>query len=113
MYDIIFFTETWLHDDVPNSLLVAGAPYQLLRNDRLGRGGGVCVFINNSYSFSQVSIPAQYGSIEICAFDLLYNSQKCRFICVYRSPTYDTFDHVNLLCQCLHFLCDINYPFFW
>ena len=43
--DIICVTETWLHPDVPDSLFCPNG-YNIIRQDRNGRGGGVSFFLS-------------------------------------------------------------------
>jgi len=49
--DIIFLTETWLHDSVKDNI-ISIPKYSVFRNDRVGkRGGGVCAYIYNECNF--------------------------------------------------------------
>lgn len=41
--DIICFTETWLDNSIADSMICIEG-YQLIRNDRNRRGGGICVY---------------------------------------------------------------------
>ena len=54
-HDIIFLTETWLHDNIKDELI--NMPnYKLFRNDRLHkRGGGVCVYVPIACQYSVLS----------------------------------------------------------
>ena len=63
---ILTFSETWLHDQLPNSLIDLGHDYLLFRNDRKWndlsdlnstpkRGGGVCMYIRNNLHSSEVA----------------------------------------------------------
>ena len=50
IFDIIFITESWLHDEVTDGLLDPHSCYVILRKDRkLYRGGGVCIFIKKMF----------------------------------------------------------------
>ena len=44
--DLFFLTETWLNSNIidPNFCPLG---YNIIRNDRIGRGGGVAVIFNN------------------------------------------------------------------
>lgn len=47
-YDIIGVSETWLTPDVCNSVIeIYGC--HLYRNDRVGRGGGVAIYVSDIY----------------------------------------------------------------
>ena len=46
-YDCVFFSESWLNNCLPDSLLDPRAQYAVIRNDRhCGNGGGVCAFVS-------------------------------------------------------------------
>ena len=45
--DLFFLTETWLTPKV-NDAIVCPSQYNIIRNDRLSRGGGVAVLYKNS-----------------------------------------------------------------
>nr|CAH7739801.1 unnamed protein product [Callosobruchus chinensis] len=51
--DIVGVSETWLNSDVPTNLLNV-KNYTFLRKDRVGRGGGVGMYISNNLEFSVV-----------------------------------------------------------
>ena len=53
--DLIFITETWLHADDIIILPKASISYNILRCDRLTRGGGVAVCINSDIPYHNVS----------------------------------------------------------
>ena len=45
--DLVAITESWLRSDIDDSLLSISA-FNLFRKDRVaGRGGGICVYLNN------------------------------------------------------------------
>lgn len=76
---MLFITETWLHCNILDSII--GIPgYSLLRCDRKGRrGGGVCIYISNQYSYHLQEIALLPDDIEaislICSntiYTLLY-----------------------------------------
>ena len=59
---ILTFSETWLHELLPDNQFYLGTQYTLLRNDRKWndannsnlppkKGGGVCMYVNNKLSF--------------------------------------------------------------
>lgn len=48
-FDIFAVTETWLSNSILDSAVkIAG--YDLFRTDRIGRGGGVAVYVNSSFN---------------------------------------------------------------
>jgi len=48
--DCICVTESWLHDEIPDSLLDPKSMYTVMRCDRVGlRGGGVCLFVKKIF----------------------------------------------------------------
>ena len=46
-YDLIFVTETWLWDYIPDSVILSGQPYHLVRRDRGTLGGGVLTAVRS------------------------------------------------------------------
>ncbi|XP_024121111.1 uncharacterized protein LOC112142095 [Oryzias melastigma] len=72
----LLITETWLQHSVPDSAIEL-AGYTALRRDRTAdsgksRGGGVCVYVNNSWCTNTVTIDSQ------CSPDIEYLTVKCR-----------------------------------
>ena len=88
---VMVFTETWLHQDIPDSLIEFEG-FSLIRVDRTdqsgkSRGGGVCLFVNDSWcrnctvrktvctadvellcvSLRPFYLPREFGNIIICA----------------------------------------------
>ena len=53
--DVFAITETWLNSQVPDEILYIPG-YNLIRNDRLSRGGGVAFYIRNNISFKIVNM---------------------------------------------------------
>ena len=52
--DLLFLTETWLNSNVIDSNFCP-LGYNIIRNDRLGRGGGVAVIFKNSLKIIEVT----------------------------------------------------------
>ena len=97
MYDMVFITESWLTNAIPDSLLLNGSKYNILRCDRkFSTGGGVCAFVKSSIYISQVSIPSEYSTVEIVAFDLLGFESKYRIITIYIPPYKGVESHSTL-----------------
>ena len=62
----------------------------LIRCDRINRkGGGVLVFYRRNFQIEIVSVSKNLELQETIIFDLILNTQKIRFLLVYRSPSYD------------------------
>ena len=113
MYDMVFITESWLTNAVPDSLLLNGSKYNVLRFGRkFSTGGGVCAFIKSSIYISQVSIPSEYSTVEIVAFDLLGFEFKYRIITIYIPPYKGKESHgtLSLAVNCLVYLfnCELS-----
>ena len=54
-FDLVFICETWCDNNIPDGLLLYNnIDYSLLQRDRINgnRGGGVCAFIRNVFSFT-------------------------------------------------------------
>ena len=93
-------------------LLYNNIDYSLLRRDRIdgNRGGGICAFIRNVFSFTQVNIRPEFDLHEILCFDVLIDNFKQWFTCVYRPPNVSKQISERLL-RCLDSLCDFDYVF--
>lgn len=84
-YDVICVTESWLKDDIPNSLLDPNHNYNILRTDRrVARGGGVCVFIKTDLDYVGINDNKQSEIIELALFDLVFEQFYYRFAVIYR-----------------------------
>ncbi|KAK9678930.1 hypothetical protein QE152_g40424 [Popillia japonica] len=53
--DFFAITETWLSSDIADQVVGVNG-YQIVRNDRVGRGGGVALYIKNVYRFRVLPI---------------------------------------------------------
>nr|CAH7716352.1 unnamed protein product [Callosobruchus chinensis] len=52
-FDVMCVTETWLNPDLPSdSVSIPG--FTFLRKDRLGRGGGVGIYLRKCLSFERI-----------------------------------------------------------
>ena len=86
-YDIIFVTETWLHSDFPDSLLLPNHVYHIFRKDRGGGYGGVAIFVKNSLKAVFVDLDPVFLSLECIVLDLLVSGYPCiRCVCIYNPP---------------------------
>ena len=90
-FDLIFVTETWLKPCYTNSFITNSSGYDLIRFDRLvERGGGVAVFYKREISskIHQIDINIRDSDkFEILSFDIYYQKQSDRYVCIYLSPT--------------------------
>ena len=90
-YDVIFVTETWLREDIPDALLVQGSNYSVHRCDRIGLGGGVAVFIKSSLKAVPVTLPEIAEGAEFVCLDVfLGGGIGFRFLAVYFPPAATT-----------------------
>ena len=108
-YDVIFVCETWLDENISDgNLLYNHAQYSVLRCDRLTRGGGVCVFIDNQPNFVPIALPQNFTLLEVFCVDIIRARYKHIFIAVYRPQQYDLQCTVNTM-NCLEAICDVAY----
>jgi len=110
----MFLTETWLSDQVKDSI-VNIPNYTIYRNDRKERrGGGVCIYIHNNYMHSELvdcgrprDIEAKWVKIDKFIFCLIYIPPRVQFtlqeeITDYVISNFDKFsnespDYLNIL----------------
>ena len=57
MPGVVAVTETWLNDDVENSVLPMNGEYTIFRKDRENIGGGVALFVRNDISCHPLKSP--------------------------------------------------------
>ena len=91
-FTFVFITETWLKPLYPDSFLVDGNLFCVLRCDRLyDRGGGVCVIYKKSLApkIARIQIDAiNCPGFEIIAFDFHFSKCKfSRYLCTYLPPS--------------------------
>ena len=100
--DLIFITETWLHKDDIFTRPAVFNSFNVLRCDRLNRGGGMATCIRDSISHSLISTLCVHdGTLECLCFDIYLHSSRCvRFILVYRSPS-GSINTINVLVDSL------------
>lgn len=81
--DVMVVVETWLNDSIRDSDLHI-SNYNIVRSDRAGRGGGVCIYFNKNLSYSVIDAS---GNIE--QLWLSFRWHNCRFVVggVYKPPT--------------------------
>lgn len=99
-YDLYIFCETWLTSShVLSSLLCClCSGYHVLRCDRVRKqGGGVIIFIRNSFGYTEVYSESVPDSYEMLAVDILFDCYKVRLIAVYRTPSCSTASNESLV----------------
>ena len=89
---VLCCTETWLAPNVNDSLVaVPGKP--IFRRDRVSRGGGVCIYIDDSLTqYCNIDSKSSYISpdLEIISIDLQKPCLKhMKICCIYRPPRGD------------------------
>jgi len=94
-FDVILLTETWLCNDIPNSMLDPFCKYSIFCCDRHTTGaeserrggGGVCILVAKPIQCVMVvDTHSKYPSHELCCVDLIDKTQKYRLFVVYRKP---------------------------
>ena len=85
MLDIICISETWLHNNISDSIIINGRSYSIHGCDRSdGRlGGGVCIITSDKLLCSVVEVPKRFNDIEVCCIDITLENTTQRYICVY------------------------------
>ncbi len=90
-YDIVAVTETWLGNEVPDTMVCSVADYLIFRKDRRGRvGGGVCFFIRKNLNPVLVPLDDQFTDLELLAVDLVQDKVRIRLLLLYRPPDTST-----------------------
>ena len=115
---IILLTETWLSNSIPDGCLNM-QNYQIIRRDRLSRGGGILIAVKKEYDYVTINIaePVELQAIDV----LLTNNYKLRFIVGYIPHASNTiyvitfFRVLQQLISIKHIFCifgDFNHPKF-
>ena len=98
--DCVAITETWLTNLTSDDVLQI-PNYDLFRNDRFGRiGGGVCLFIRNSFKPLRINQPHQ-NDFDFVSVRLSMNVVVC---CFYIPPNLPVSSHrsINDFCDKMH-----------
>lgn len=92
-YHILLLSETWMHSELPDSILTDSLPFTVFRGDRLAqRGGGVAILVDNAISSSLV-VQYSKAQCEGLVIDIYPNTSfsfafsAIRLINIYRSPS--------------------------
>lgn len=89
----ILITETWLSQNIPDSII--GIPgYSLIRNDRsYAKGGGVCIYIMNYICDLKVLCKTidsfEIPGMESLWMNVLFGDIEMNLSCIYRPPSAD------------------------
>nr|CAH7729132.1 unnamed protein product [Callosobruchus chinensis] len=95
-YSIFCITETWISPDITDSMLKI-ENYKLYRADRrVGRGGGVCMYIKESAATKQIS-PINTEIEQLWIYGVKFKKQIYAIGTVYRPPSYSVVDFLNCL----------------
>ena len=88
--DMVFITESFLHESVGNGFLDPKAAYSILRKDRQdGKGGGVCAIVKGDICVTPVFLHDCFSKLEIICFTVDNFLPLMRYFVVYRPPYYD------------------------
>ncbi|XP_050514896.1 uncharacterized protein LOC126890092 [Diabrotica virgifera virgifera] len=85
---IICIAESWLNNNIPDSL-IAIPSYTIYRKDRQNRvGGGVCIYLSEliTNNFSICAKDIQTAGLDILHLTITRNSFTMNLICLYRPP---------------------------
>ena len=107
----IFITETWATDFIPDSLLCPEG-YQIFRQDRGSRAGGVLILLkNNICAIRGPSAPAALSGTEVLTVDIICDASKLRLILIYHPPV-DSRDKFkcDLLIKHLVTVVSVDFP---
>nr|CAH7761800.1 unnamed protein product [Callosobruchus chinensis] len=99
-FDIAAITETWLNSDIDDST-VSIEGYQLFRNDRGSRGGGVAIYYRSHLRCTKVetNIPTN-NLLELLCCKFKVSNASFLIIVIYRPPQ----SPIN---DCVHIFDDI------
>jgi hypothetical protein len=110
IYELIFFTESWLNPKIMSEKLTENTNYILIRQDRNCRGGGVCCFLKNNIIFNDLK-SGSFEGIDHLSFSIPNKKQtsKTFFSCIYMPPSKTNPETVEThLCDLLSDICSAN-----
>lgn len=93
-YSILCLTETWLSPEIADVILQI-PNYTLIRKDRVGRGGGVCMYVSQCLNF-KINSTIRPG-VEQLWINLNLNRQKFAVGVIYKSPSYSNTQFIGEL----------------
>jgi len=86
-YDVVAITETWLNSTVQDEdIQIQG--YFLVRQDRMGRGGGVAIYYKTHLSMVPQSI-SRNPNFEQVWLNFSIDNKSYTLGCVYRPPSFN------------------------
>ena len=71
-FDLIFVTETWLHSDINDSLLLLNSSYSLIRKDRPDKFGGVAIFVKHCLKIVPIDPIPCFQQLECIIIEVLF-----------------------------------------
>ena len=111
-YEIICITETWLHKNILDSVIICDLPYSIIRSDRNSKkGGGCCILIANHIAYKIISTFSIYDA-DIVSIDIfeIYSLKTLRLINIYSPPSFKNTTQYNVFIDYLSELCAENIP---
>uniref|UniRef100_A0A8D8VWD3 Endonuclease/exonuclease/phosphatase domain-containing protein n=1 Tax=Cacopsylla melanoneura TaxID=428564 RepID=A0A8D8VWD3_9HEMI len=107
----ILITETWLNEDIPDSLVHIDG-YNLLRKDRIERsGGGVCIYVKEATMDEEKIINFEINvgnpNVESMTLDIKIGSSNFVLSCVYRSTSSSANDTLQIN-NYIREVCNLN-----
>jgi ribonuclease P/MRP protein subunit RPP40 len=91
LYDLIFVTESWLTDVIPDNLLTLNSNYNIIRRDRGSKGGGLLVAVRN---YLPIVVEPRHSDAELLIIDLL--RENVRFLLGYLPNKYNRAEVCNI-----------------
>ena len=93
-FDIVGITETWLDASIDNDIIHLNNYLPPLRRDRNRNGGGICVYISDSFPAKRVPY-LEPANIEIICIECQLSRQKHLLCITYRPPNFDTIEFLS------------------
>lgn len=104
-FDIFCVSETWLNENI-SSNIVNIPNYCIFRKDRIGRGGGVGIYIREDIVCREFSLDfGQLEGLEYLCLDIKINKMPLLLGVLYRAPANNINICVNHMDDLLSFLC--------
>lgn len=106
-FSAIGITETWLHENSPEMFNLSN--YEMIRKDRKnGRGGGVAIYINNTFIF-KIRTDIEIEGSESLFIEVSMSKNKNMIIgTIYRPPTSDVDTFINQIDSVLNKISQEN-----
>lgn len=102
---VMMLTETWLSDDV-NSQGINIPGYDIIRKDRIGRGGGVAAYIKTKYSYQVIPCDVTVSNnLEYLFFKIKIKSTNLAVGTFYRPPQTNINTFIDDVDNILSYIC--------